>query len=70
MMWQEDTFYHAYVKEIQAQVLVMPYEGMELSFVVLLPDEGMDISKVSRRSVVFTAPNIFENNPVFILYPY
>ena len=47
MMWQEDRFYHAYVKEIQAQVLVMPYEGIDLNFVVLLPDEGVDISKVS-----------------------
>ncbi|XP_052012785.1 serpin B9-like [Apodemus sylvaticus] len=49
MMWQKDTFYHAYVKEIQAQVLVMPYEGLELSFMVLLPDEGMDISKVENN---------------------
>ena len=49
MMWQEDRFYHAYVKEIQAQVLVMPYEGIDLNFVVLLPDQGVDISKVSQE---------------------
>jgi serpin B len=49
MMWQEDTFFHAYVKEIQAQVLVMPYEGIDLNFVVLLPDQGVDISKVSQE---------------------
>lgn len=50
MMCREDTYNLAYVKEVQAQVLVMPYEGMELSLVVLLPDEGVDLSKVSQKS--------------------
>ncbi|ERE77945.1 serpin B9-like protein [Cricetulus griseus] len=45
MMCREDTFHLAYVNEVQAQVLVMPYEGMELSMVVLLPDDGVDLSK-------------------------
>ncbi|XP_021071416.1 serpin B9-like [Mus pahari] len=49
MMCREDTYNLAYVKEVQAQVLVMPYEGMELSFVVLLPDEGVDLSKVENN---------------------
>lgn len=49
MMWQEETFDVAYVKEIQAQILVMPYRGMEMSFMVLLPDEGVDIRKVSQE---------------------
>ncbi|EDL32351.1 serpin B9 isoform X1 [Mus musculus] len=49
MMCREDTYNLAYVKEVQAQVLVMPYEGMELSLVVLLPDEGVDLSKVENN---------------------
>ncbi|XP_075827080.1 serpin B9-like [Microtus pennsylvanicus] len=49
MMYQEDTFNHAYVNEVQAQVLVMPYEGLELSFVVLLPDDGVDLSQVENN---------------------
>lgn len=49
MMCCEDTYNLAHVKEVQAQVLMMPYEGMELSFVVLLPDNDGDLSKVSQK---------------------
>lgn len=49
MMCCEDTYNLAHVKEVQAQVLMMPYEGMELSFVVLLPDNDGDLSKVSHK---------------------
>ncbi|GAB1298064.1 NK26 [Apodemus speciosus] len=74
MMWQEDTFYHAYVKEIQAQVLVMPYEGMELSFVVLLPDEGMDISKVENnltfeKLTAWTKPESMQCDEIHVYLP-
>ena len=54
MMYQEDTFNHAYVNEVQAQVLVMPYEGLELSFVVLLPDDGVDLSQVRRKRLYYS----------------
>ena len=53
MMRQEDTFNHAYVKEVQAQVLVMPYESMELSFVVLLPDDDVDLSQVRQENLYY-----------------
>ena len=53
MMRQEDTFNHAYVKEVQAQVLVMPYESIELSFVVLLPDDGVDLSQVRQENLYY-----------------
>ncbi|CAO2595698.1 Serpin B9 [Lemmus lemmus] len=49
MMCQEDTFNLAYVNEVQAQVLEMPYEGKELSLVVLLPDDGVDLSKIEEQ---------------------
>nr|BAB23998.1 unnamed protein product [Mus musculus] len=72
MMWREDTLFHAYVKEIQAQVLVMPYEGIDLNFVVLLPDEGVDISKVENnltfeKLTAWTKPE-FMNRTEFHVY--
>lgn len=54
MMYQENTFNLTYVKEVQAQVLVLPYVGWELSFVVLLPDEGVELSKVRQKSLLFS----------------
>ncbi|OBS67841.1 hypothetical protein A6R68_03618, partial [Neotoma lepida] len=44
MMYQEDRFSLAYVDEVQAQLLVMPYEGSELSLMILLPVHGVDLS--------------------------
>ncbi|XP_031208489.1 serpin B9-like [Mastomys coucha] len=46
MMCQEDMFKLAYVNEIQAQVLVLPYKVKELNLVVLLPDDGVELSRV------------------------
>ncbi|KAL6030831.1 hypothetical protein STEG23_022531 [Scotinomys teguina] len=47
MMYQEDIVKLAYVDEVRAQVLEMPYEGKELSLIVLLPVHGVDLSKIS-----------------------
>ncbi|XP_021044836.1 LOW QUALITY PROTEIN: serpin B9-like [Mus pahari] len=71
MMWQEDRFCHAYVKEIQAQVLVIPYEGIDMSFVVLLPDEGVDISKVENnlnfeKLTAWTKPNFLNGKQLHV----
>ncbi|KAL1764701.1 serpin B9, partial [Sigmodon hispidus] len=49
MMYQKDTFNLAYVDEVQAQVLEMPYKGMRLSLLVLLPDDGVKLSKVENN---------------------
>nr|AAH50060.1 Serine (or cysteine) peptidase inhibitor, clade B, member 9e [Mus musculus] len=74
MMWQEDTFFHAYVKEIQAQVLVMPYEGIDLNFVVLLPDQGVDISKVENnltfeKLTAWTKPEFMNRTELHVYLP-
>ena len=39
-------FKFAYVNEVQVQVLVLPYKGKELNLVVLLPDDGVELSQV------------------------
>ena len=51
MMFQEDMFKLAYVNEVQVQVLVLPYTGKELSLVVLLPDDGVELSKVGQEKL-------------------
>lgn len=74
MMCREDTYNLAYVKEVQAQVLVMPYEGMELSLVVLLPDEGVDLSKVENnltfeKLTAWTEADFMESTDVEVFLP-
>ncbi|CAO2595707.1 Serpin B9, partial [Lemmus lemmus] len=77
MMCQEDTFNLAYVNEVQAQVLEMPYEGMELSFVVLLPDDGVDLSQVRQvennltfeKLTTWTKPNFMKSTTVEVFLP-
>ncbi|KAM4834957.1 uncharacterized protein RHO17_023523 [Thomomys bottae] len=49
MMYQEAEYNLTYVKEVQAQVLELPYEGKELSMLVLLPDDGVDLSTVENN---------------------
>ncbi|XP_028737105.1 serpin B9-like [Peromyscus leucopus] len=74
MMCQEDTFKLTYVKEVKAQVLVMPYEGMELSFVVLLPDDGVDLRKVENnltfeKLTSWTKPDFMRSTDVEVFLP-
>ncbi|KAL6030829.1 hypothetical protein STEG23_022529 [Scotinomys teguina] len=74
MMCQEDTFNLAYVNEVQAQVLMIPYEGMELSLVVLLPDDGVDLSKVENsltfeKLMSWTKPDFMKSTDVEVFLP-
>ncbi|CAO2595715.1 Serpin B9 [Lemmus lemmus] len=74
MMCQEDTFNIAYVNEVQAQVLEMPYEGKELSLVVLLPDDGVDLSKVENnltfeKLTAWTKPDFMKSTDVEVSFP-
>ena len=47
MMFQDREFRLARIKEVQAQVLELPYAGEELSMLVLLPDDHVPLSLVS-----------------------
>ncbi|XP_031213946.1 serpin B9-like [Mastomys coucha] len=74
MMHQEGMFKLGYVEEVPARLLEMPYEGMELSLVVLLPDEDVDLSKVENdltfeKLTAWTKPDIMWAKEVNIFLP-
>ncbi|XP_021513449.1 serpin B9-like [Meriones unguiculatus] len=74
MMCQEDTFDLAYVKEVQARVLEMPYEDKELSLLILLPDDGVDLSKVENsltfeKITAWTKPDFMKSREVKVFLP-
>ncbi|XP_057643810.1 serpin B9-like [Chionomys nivalis] len=74
MMRQEDRFNLAHVNEVQAQVLEMPYEGLELSLLVLLPDDGVDLSKVENNLtfetlMTWTKPDFMKSTMVEVFLP-
>uniref|UniRef100_A0A8C9PSD3 Serpin domain-containing protein n=1 Tax=Spermophilus dauricus TaxID=99837 RepID=A0A8C9PSD3_SPEDA len=47
MMCQEAYFNIGYVNEVHTQVLELPYASKELSMIILLPDDGVDLSSIS-----------------------
>ncbi|XP_038189674.1 serpin B9-like [Arvicola amphibius] len=74
MMCQEDRFNHAYINEVQAQMLEMPYEGMELSLLVLLPDDGVDLSQVENnltfeKVTAWTKPDFMKSIYIEVFLP-
>uniref|UniRef100_A0A8C2UP27 Serpin B8 n=1 Tax=Chinchilla lanigera TaxID=34839 RepID=A0A8C2UP27_CHILA len=74
MMVQSGTFPLAHVSEVQARVLELPYEGQELSMVVVLPDEGVDLSTVEKTLTIekfqtWTSPEHLNNTKVTVLLP-
>ncbi|XP_038191125.1 serpin B9-like [Arvicola amphibius] len=74
MMCQEDRFNHAYINEVQAQVLEMPYEGMERSLLVLLPDDGVDLSQVENnltfeKVTAWTKPDFMKSIYIEVFLP-
>uniref|UniRef100_A0A8C8SUK4 Serpin domain-containing protein n=1 Tax=Pelusios castaneus TaxID=367368 RepID=A0A8C8SUK4_9SAUR len=48
MMKQKGTFNIAYVQEINAQILELPYAGKSLSMIILLPDDIIGLEQVER----------------------
>ncbi|XP_012872143.1 PREDICTED: serpin B9 [Dipodomys ordii] len=74
MMYQEAEFNLTYVKEVQAQVLELPYEGRELSMLVLLPDDGVDLSMVENdltfeKFISWTKPDRMKSIEVEVSLP-
>ena len=54
MMYQKKKFPFGYIKDLKCRVLELPYEGKDLSMVILLPDDIQDeatgLKKVRPRS--------------------
>lgn len=48
MMFKHDTFKMVCVREVQSQILELPYAGEELSMVILLPEENVDLAVVEK----------------------
>ncbi|XP_058413258.1 serpin B8 isoform X2 [Diceros bicornis minor] len=48
MMFKQAKFKTGYVDEVHTQVLELPYEGEELSMVILLPDDNTDLTVVEK----------------------
>uniref|UniRef100_G1PX46 Serpin B8 n=1 Tax=Myotis lucifugus TaxID=59463 RepID=G1PX46_MYOLU len=48
MMFKHDKFKMGSVEEVKSQVLELPYVGEELSMVILLPDEDIDLAVVEK----------------------
>uniref|UniRef100_A0A8D2B3N4 Serpin domain-containing protein n=1 Tax=Sciurus vulgaris TaxID=55149 RepID=A0A8D2B3N4_SCIVU len=74
MMRQEAKFNFAYISEAQTQVLELPYAGKELSMVILLPDDGVDLSSVENnltfeKLVAWTKPDFMKNIEVEVSLP-
>ncbi|XP_039725390.1 serpin B9 isoform X1 [Pteropus medius] len=74
MMFQEATFNLAYIEEVQAQVLELPYTGEELSMLILLPDDNVDLSLVEKnltfeKFIAWTRPDCMKSTEVEVLLP-
>ncbi|XP_077876566.1 serpin B9 isoform X2 [Ictidomys tridecemlineatus] len=74
MMCQEAYFNIGYVNEVQIQVLELPYAGKELSMIILLPDDGVDLSSVENnltfeKFIAWTEAASLQNTEVEVLLP-
>ncbi|XP_053457668.1 serpin B9 isoform X2 [Nycticebus coucang] len=74
MMFQEATFKIGYISEARAQVLDLPYAGRELSMLVLLPDDGVELAEVERnltfeKFMAWTKPESMKSTDVEVLLP-
>lgn len=43
-MYQENRFRFGYIPEVRIRILELPYDGRELSMIILLPDDIEDDS--------------------------
>ncbi|XP_007522249.1 serpin B9 isoform X1 [Erinaceus europaeus] len=74
MMFQEATFQLNYVKEVHAQVLELPYVDGELSMIILLPDDNVDLNSVEKhltfeKFIAWTKPSCMRNIEIEVLLP-
>ncbi|XP_055964492.1 serpin B9-like [Sorex fumeus] len=74
MMFQESTFKLNYVEEIRTQILELPYVQKELSMVILLPDDDVDLTWVEDQLTfenlqAWTRPGCMQSTEVEVVLP-
>lgn len=74
MMFQESTFKLNYVEEIQAQILELPYVKKELSMIILLPDDYVNLKWVEKQLTfenfrAWTKPACMQSTEMEVLLP-
>ncbi|KAK2113198.1 Serpin B9 [Saguinus oedipus] len=74
MMYQEAFFMLAHVGEVGVQLLELPYAGEELSLLVLLPDDGVELSTVEKnltfeKLTAWTKPDCMKSTEVEVHLP-
>ncbi|XP_027702651.1 serpin B6-like [Vombatus ursinus] len=74
MMFKEATFKMTYIKEVSTKILELPYVDEELSMVVMLPDENIDLKKVEaeltyEKFVAWTRPDVMKRTEMGVFLP-
>ncbi|XP_044513853.1 serpin B6-like isoform X2 [Gracilinanus agilis] len=74
MMFKEATFKMTYIKEMSTKILELPYVGEELSMVIILPDENIDLNRVEaeltyEKFIAWTRPDKMKITEVGVFLP-
>ncbi|XP_074057680.1 serpin B8-like [Macrotis lagotis] len=74
MMFKEATFKMTYIKEVYTKIVELPYMGEELSMVIMLPDENIELKKVEEeltyeKFVAWTGPHIMKRTEMGVFLP-
>ncbi|XP_043832246.1 serpin B6-like [Dromiciops gliroides] len=74
MMFKEGIFQMAYIKEVSTKILELPYKGEELSMVIMLPDESIDLNKIEaeltyEKFVAWTRPDMMKTTEMGVFLP-
>lgn len=74
MMFREASFKLNYVEEVHAQVLELPYAQEELSMIILLPDDGVDLNSVEKhltfeKFIAWTNPGCVQSTEAEVCLP-
>nr|XP_026237445.1 serpin B6-like [Urocitellus parryii] len=74
MMFQKSTFKMTYIGEIFTKILVLPYVSKELSMIIMLPDEHIDLKTVEKeltyeKYIEWTNPDMMDEEEVEVFLP-
>ncbi|XP_004700028.1 serpin B6 [Echinops telfairi] len=74
MMFKKSTFKMTYIGEIFTKILVLPYVMKELNMIIMLPDEGTELSTLEKeltyeKFVEWTRPDMLDEEEVEVFLP-